>query len=164
MKRSSTFKIIRLVIFDIIIIFSSFIISFFLRGAINISQRGAIFSLYSNYIGTYVLIIILVKIIMFAIFGIYRRVWKYASIKDMVAIVEAVTLSIIVMGVIFYVLSQPVNWFGRNFVLPYFPRSILIIDYLLTLMLMIISRFSAIQMFWCRMNVQSACKGMRITG
>ncbi|MCL5072527.1 MAG: polysaccharide biosynthesis protein [Actinobacteria bacterium] len=72
----------------------------------------------------------------------YRRVWKYASFKDMIAIVEAVTLSIIVMGVIFYVLSQPVNWFGRSFVLPYFPRSILIIDYLITLLLMIISRFS----------------------
>jgi FlaA1/EpsC-like NDP-sugar epimerase len=142
MKRSSALKITRLVIFDILIIFSSFIISFFLRGVINISISGTIFSQYSSYIGTYVLIIILVKIGMFVIFGIYRRVWKYASIKDMVAIVEAVTLSIIVMGVIFYVLSQPVNWFGRVFVLPYFPRSILIIDYLLTLLLMIISRFS----------------------
>ncbi|MCX6325027.1 MAG: hypothetical protein NT144_00015, partial [Bacteroidia bacterium] len=142
MKRSSALKITRLVIFDILIIFSSFIISFFLRGVINISISGTIFSQYSNYIGTYILIIILVKIIMFVIFGIYRRVWKYASIKDMVAIVEAVTLSIIVMGVIFYVLSQPVNWLGRVFVLPYFPRSILIIDYLITLLLMIISRFS----------------------
>lgn len=142
MKRSSALKITRLVIFDILIIFSSFIISFFLRGVINISISGTIFSQYSNYIGTYVLIIILVKIVMFFIFGIYRRVWKYASIKDMVAIVEAVTLSIIVMGVIFYILSQPVNWFGRIFVLPYFPRSILIIDFLITLLLMIISRFS----------------------
>jgi FlaA1/EpsC-like NDP-sugar epimerase len=142
MKRSSALKITRLVIFDILIIFSSFILSFFLRVVINISTSGTIFSLYSNYIGTYVLIIILVKIGMFVIFGIYRRVWKYASIKDMVAIVESVTLSIIVMGVIFYVLSQPVNWFGRVLVLPYFPRSILIIDYLVTLLLMIISRFS----------------------
>jgi FlaA1/EpsC-like NDP-sugar epimerase len=142
MKRSSTLKLIKLVIFDILIIFSSFIISFFLRGVINISISGTIFSQYSNYIGSYVLIIILVKIVMFVIFGIYRRVWKYASIKDMVAIVEAVTLSIIVMGVIFYVLSQPVNWSGHIFVLPYFPRSILIIDYLITLLLMIISRFS----------------------
>jgi FlaA1/EpsC-like NDP-sugar epimerase len=142
MKRSSALKITRLVIFDILIIFSSFIISFFLRGVINISISGTIFSQYSNYIGTYILIIILVKISMFVIFGIYRRVWKYASIKDMVAIVESVTLSIIVMGVIFYVLSQPVNWFGRVFVLPYFPRSVLIIDYLITLLLMIISRFS----------------------
>src|SRR4030042_6308953 len=100
MKRSSALKIARLVIFDILIIFSSFIISFFLRGVINISISGTIFSLYSNYIGTYVLIIILVKIIMFVIFGIYRRVWKYASIKERVASVESDTLSIIVMGVI----------------------------------------------------------------
>jgi FlaA1/EpsC-like NDP-sugar epimerase len=61
----------------------------------------------------------------------------------MVAIVEAAALSTVIMGVIFYVLSQPVPWFGnRTFSLPYFPRSILIIDFLITLLLIIISRFS----------------------
>ena len=143
MKRSSAQKITRLVILDIFIVFSSFIISFFLRGVINISQSGAVFSQYSRYIVTYVLIILFIKIIMFVVFGMYRRVWKYASIKDMVAIVEAAALSTVIMGVIFYVLSQPVPWFGnRMFSLPYFPRSILIIDFLITLLLIIISRFS----------------------
>jgi FlaA1/EpsC-like NDP-sugar epimerase len=143
MKRSSAQKITRLVILDIFIVFSSFIISFFLRGVINISQSGAVFSQYSRYIVTYVLIILFIKIIMFVVFGMYRRVWKYASIKDMVAIVEAAALSTVIMGVIFYVLSQPVPWFGnRTFSLPYFPRSILIIDFLITLLLIIISRFS----------------------
>jgi FlaA1/EpsC-like NDP-sugar epimerase len=78
MKRSSAQKITRLVILDIFIVFSSFIISFFLRGVINISQSGAVFSQYSRYIVTYVLIILFIKIIMFVVFGMYRRVWKYA--------------------------------------------------------------------------------------
>ena len=140
MKKGSILKIIRLFVLDIFIVFSSFIISFFLRGVISVSTGSIVFERYARYIGFYVLIILVIKLALFAIFGMYRRVWKYASIKDMVAIVEAVALSTIVMGVIFYVLSQPVPWFG-DFSLPYFPRSILIIDFLITLLLVIISRF-----------------------
>jgi FlaA1/EpsC-like NDP-sugar epimerase len=153
MKRSSSLKILRLIIFDILVVFSAFIISFYLRGLINVSRGSEVFLQYSRYIGSYILIIITVKIVLFGIFGMYRRVWKYASMKDMIAIVEAVTLSSIVMAVIFYVLSQPISFFSAtnvfkipyfplHFPLPYFPRSIFIIDYLTTLLLMIISRFS----------------------
>ena len=140
MKKGSILKIIRLFVFDVFIVFSSFIISFFLRGVISVSTGSVVFERYGRYIGFYVLIILVIKLALFAVFGMYRRVWKYASIKDMVAIVEAVALSTIVMGVIFYVLSQPIPWFG-DFSLPYFPRSILIIDFLITLLLVIISRF-----------------------
>ncbi|MBM3706300.1 MAG: polysaccharide biosynthesis protein, partial [Actinobacteria bacterium] len=143
MKRSSAFKIIRLFLFDIIIVFSSFVLSFFLRGVLSVTTGGAVFERYSGYIGYYVAIILVVKLALFAVFGMYRRVWKYASIKDMTAIVEATLLGTIAIGVIFYVSSQPVPWFGGGtFSLPYFPRSILIIDFLITLILIIISRFS----------------------
>ena len=141
MKRSSALKITRLVLFDILIVFSSFIISFYLRGMINLAS--GVFSRYAEFIGIYVVIVLVIKMLFFTLFGMYRRVWKYAPIKDMVAIVEAVALSTIVMAVVFYVLSQPVPWFGGGtFSLPYFPRSILIIDFLITLLLIIISRFS----------------------
>lgn len=143
MKKSSTLKIIKLVIFDILIIFSSFILSFFLRGVIGVYDGAPIFILYTDYIVYYVVIILLIKLAMFAVFGMYRRVWKYASIKDMVAIIEATALGTIIIGVIFYILSQPIKWFGNGaFSLPYFPRSILVIDFLLTLLLIMVSRFS----------------------
>ena len=131
MRKSSALKIIRLFIFDVLIVFSSFIISFFLRGVINVTADTEVFSRYANFIVFYVIVILIIKLPLFAIFGMYRRVWKYASIKDMVAIVEASALGTIVMGVLFYVLSQPVPWFGSTFSLPYFPRSILIIDFLI---------------------------------
>lgn len=143
MKKSSVLKIIRLFLFDIIIVFSSFVFSFFLRGVISIYTGSAVFERYSSFIGYYVAIILVVKLALFAVFGMYRRVWKYASIKDMLAIVEATLLGTIAIGVIFYVSSQPVPWFGGGtFSLPYFPRSILIIDFLITLLLVIVSRFS----------------------
>lgn len=143
MKKISALKIIRLFVIDIIIVFSAFIISFFLRGVISLYLPGSVFERYSDYIGLYVLIVLVIKLPLFVIFGMYRRVWKYASIKDMLAIVEATALGTILIGVIFYFLSQPISWFGSNaFSLPYFPRSILIIDFLITLLLVIISRFS----------------------
>jgi FlaA1/EpsC-like NDP-sugar epimerase len=143
MRKGSALKIIKLFLFDILVIFSSFIFSFFLRGVISIYSGIGLFEIYNKYIGYYVLVILIIKLAFFVLFGMYRRVWKYASLKDMVAILEATALSTIFVGVIFYVLSQPVPWFGgTTFSLPYFPRSILIIDFLLTLVLIIISRFS----------------------
>lgn len=142
MEKSSAFKIFRLVILDLVIIFSSFILSFFLRGQINLANN--VFTVYADYILIYVAIVVVIKMICFAAFGMYRRVWKYASIKDMLAIVEANLISSVVIALVFFITSTPFRTFGLNidFGLPFFPRSIYIIDFLITLLLVIISRFS----------------------
>jgi len=144
MKNKSVFKIIGQILFDILIIFSSLMISFFLRGQIGIIDTSDLFFQYVNSIIWYVVIVIVVRIVMLWLFGTYRRVWKYASLKDIVAIVEAITLSSVVLAVIFYVFSFPISIFGRDisFPLRFFPRSIFVIDYILTLLLMTISKFS----------------------
>lgn len=144
MKKRSILKITGHILFDALIIFSSFIISFFLRGQIGFEDSSGLFSKYANYMVWYVVIVVVLKILMLWLFGTYRRVWKYASLKDMVAIVEAVTLGSVILVVIFYILSYPINFFGINidFSFPFFPRSIFIIDYLLTLALLIVSKFS----------------------
>ena len=144
MKRKFSFKILIQIIFDILIIFSSFIISFFLRGQIDLRSRDVLFSQYSSALIWYILIIIIAKILMFWLFGLYRRIWKYASVKDMIAIVEAVVSSSVLMVVVFYILGYPISLFGQqlNFSLPYFPRSIFIIDFILTIILISLSRFS----------------------
>ncbi len=144
MKNRSVFKIIRQVAFDALIIFSSFVISFFLRGQIGLIDSAGLFSQYSKSMIWYVVIVIVVKILMLWLFGTYRRVWKYASLKDMLAIIESITLGSVVLAVIFYIMSYPISVFGLNinFSFPFFPRSIFIIDYLLTLILIIISKFS----------------------
>jgi len=144
MKRKFSFKILLQVLFDVLIIFSSFVISFFLRGQIDFRGRDVLISQYSTALVSYIVIIIVAKIFMFWVFGMYRRIWKYASVKDMVAIVEAAALSSFLMVVIFYILGAPVGFLGLNinFSLPYFPRSIFIIDFILTLILVSLSRFS----------------------
>ena len=144
MRSRTAFKISGQLIFDALIIFTSFVISFFLRGQIGLIDSQGLFSQYSDFMGWYILIVILVKIPMFWLFGVYRRVWKYASLKDMIAILESVTLGSVILVVIFYILSYPISIFriNINFNFPFFPRSIFIIDYLLTLTLIIVSRFS----------------------
>ncbi len=144
MKRKFSFKILIQIIFDILIIFSSFIISFFLRGQLDLRSRDVLFSQYSAVLIWYILIIIAVKLLMFWLFGLYRIIWKYASVKDMLAIIEAVVSSSILMVVVFYILGYPIKFFGQqlNFSLPYFPRSIFIIDFILTIVLISLSRFS----------------------
>ena len=51
---------------------------------------------------------------MFWLFGLYRIIWKYASVKDMLAIIEAVVSSSILMVVVFYILGYPIKFFGRT--------------------------------------------------
>ena len=144
MKKKSILRTVLQVIFDILIIFASFVISFFLRGQIGLTGSQGLLTLYSNYIVWYILIVVISKLAMFWAFGLYRRIWKYASIKDMVAILEALLLASAIMVGIFYFLSNPINIFGFtiDFFLPFFSRSIFIIDFLLTLILIIVSRYS----------------------
>jgi FlaA1/EpsC-like NDP-sugar epimerase len=144
MKNKFSIKIIIQVLFDIIIIFSSFIISFFLRGQIDFQGRDILISKYSTALMAYIIVIVIAKLLMFWVFGMYRRIWKYASIKDMIAIAESVASSSLLMVVVFYILGYPIGFFGFsfNFSLPYFPRSIFIIDFIMTLVLISLSRFS----------------------
>jgi len=144
MKKTSAIKTSLQVLFDILIIFASFIISFFLRGQIQLIGNEDLFSQYSSYIMWYTLLVVILKMIMFWVFGLYRRVWKYASLKDMTAIIEALLLSSAILIGVFYLLSYPINISGLNisFTLQYFPRSVLIIDFLLSFILITISRFS----------------------
>jgi len=144
MKKRPLLRTSLQVFFDILLIFSSFIISFFLRGQIQLIGNEDLFSQYSSYIIWYALLVVISKIIMFWIFGLYRRVWKYASLKDMTAIIEALLLSSAILIGVFYLLSYPINISGLNisFTLQYFPRSVLIIDFLLSFILITVSRFS----------------------
>ena len=50
MNKKSTLKIILQIIFDALIVFASFIVSFYLRGQIQLLGNEDLFSQYGNYI------------------------------------------------------------------------------------------------------------------
>jgi FlaA1/EpsC-like NDP-sugar epimerase len=69
---------------------------------------------------------LIIKPLLFILFGMYATVWRYASVRDLGGVLLAVSASSVAMGV--YVASGTMT--GR---IPEFSRSVLFIDWLLTL-------------------------------
>ncbi len=70
--------------------------------------------------------VIALKLIVFAAFGMYQKWWRYVSGRDFLLIVRAVTVAGAILVVAFTVLRP----FAHNL-----PRSVAVMDFLLTLML-----------------------------
>lgn len=73
--------------------------------------------------------------VVFHLFGLYRRLWVYASIRELKLVVLAVTTSSVLVSLVIVVLRAVQ-------VLPFFPRSTLPIEWLLLLILVGGVRFS----------------------
>ena len=87
-----------------------------------------------------IVLAIIIKPIIYYLFGLYRRLWAYASIRELMLVVTAVTaasmmLSIAVTIMTYYQLQQE-NYIG-------FPRSVLVIDWMLSMILVGGLRFSS---------------------
>jgi FlaA1/EpsC-like NDP-sugar epimerase/lipopolysaccharide/colanic/teichoic acid biosynthesis glycosyltransferase len=73
-----------------------------------------------------------IKLYIFYRFGLYRRVWRYASIRELIAIFGAMTVSSTLIAILMLVLwVLPFSWSP----VAGFPRSVLGIDWLMTLLL-----------------------------
>ncbi|MSO30110.1 MAG: hypothetical protein EXQ48_04090, partial [Acidobacteria bacterium] len=48
---------------------------------------------------SYVVAAVLIKPIVFHLFGMYRRYWRYASVKDLMAVLLAAAASLVAMGI-----------------------------------------------------------------
>ena len=68
-----------------------------------------------------------VKPIVYYFFGIYRRLWRYASIRELVLIIMAVTTASMIVSTSMIILFATGMFIG-------FPRSVLIIDWLLSIL------------------------------
>ncbi|MFZ5919265.1 MAG: polysaccharide biosynthesis protein [Chloroflexota bacterium] len=84
----------------------------------------------------FVVMAITIKLPIFLLFGLYRRFWRYASINEALSILGANVTSSAILSVLILGLFLPLDWFER------FPRSALIIDWLLSLFFIGGIRFS----------------------
>jgi FlaA1/EpsC-like NDP-sugar epimerase len=71
---------------------------------------------------------ILIKPLVYYFFGIYRRLWRYASIRELLLIVSAVTTASMIISAVMISLFAAGLFVG-------FPRSVLVIDWLLSVAL-----------------------------
>lgn len=116
----------RLLVFglDVVLIGLAFVFAFLLR--FDFTVPPALLPLFRQGL----LVSLLVKPLVFLFSGLYRNLWRYASLQDGVEIAKVVTASTVISGFILMYL--------RHFA-PY-PRSIFILDWFLLLALIMSSR------------------------
>ena len=123
-----------LLIGDLFLIVVAVLASFALR-----LELGSRFVYFFPQAFRVILLALLIKPIVYYFFGLYRRLWIYASVRELRLVVLAVSgasllLSIVVALMLFYQIRNP-GYLG-------FPRAILIIDWLLSLVFVGGLRFS----------------------
>lgn len=114
-----------IVFFDVVAISLSIIVAFWLRVGWPIEP------LYLGFLESYFIPFVLVKLVIFYAFGMYRRLWRYASIQELQVIIKAVVASSFMVLFLSYALGT----------LP-IPRTVFIVDGLLTLITVGGIRFS----------------------
>ena len=92
---------------------------------------------------------IVIRPIVYYLFGLYRRMWIYASIQELKLIVIAVTIPSVIIGSIMMILFNNKIFIG-------FPRSVIIIDWIQSIILVGGLRFIL------RLMAESKASGSRI--
>lgn len=116
----------RLLVFviDIILIGLAFLLAFLLRFDFRIPAE------FQPHFWQGLIVVLIVMPVVFLAFGLYRNLWRYASLQDGIEITKIVTIS--------SVISAFVVMYVRHFT-PY-PRSIFVLDWILLISLVIASR------------------------
>jgi FlaA1/EpsC-like NDP-sugar epimerase len=109
-------------VFDVLLFSLAFWISFYVR------FEGVIPKNYLWPFYTHLPLFVIIKILMFYFFQIYRLSWSYVGFYELLNLFKAQTLSSFVIATIVFFLSYEKAFQG-------FPRSVLLIDYLLSLIL-----------------------------
>ena len=91
-------------------------------------ELGPAFNFYLPSAYWMLLIVLAIKPLVYYSFGLYRRLWIYASIQELKLIAAAVTTASLIVSSIMIILFMGNVFAG-------FPRSVLVIDWLLSLLL-----------------------------
>jgi len=106
---------------DVALIALALYLSFLIR------FEGEIPSRWLEGLGVFLAVALGVKIPIFYLFGLYRMSWAYVSFNELANVFKAVSAGSLLLGTIYFLAQEELGW--------NFPRSILILDYFLTLFL-----------------------------
>ncbi len=105
---------------DLLLIALSLYLAFLIRFEGRIPQANF------NNLATVMLVALALKLPVFYLFRLYRMSWSYVSFSELIDVFKAVTLSSVAVGTFFFLWGSPVT---------ILPRSVLMLDYFLTLFL-----------------------------
>ena len=112
---------------DIFLVVVAVLGSFVLR-----LELGPLFGYYFPQAIWMIVLALVIKPAIYYFFGLYRRLWAYASTREMILIITAVSAATVVLSIavtlLTYIQSNSPEYLG-------FPRSVLVIDWLLSIYL-----------------------------
>ncbi|MCL6472818.1 MAG: polysaccharide biosynthesis protein [Firmicutes bacterium] len=118
------FKQLAYLLVDILLIVLALLLAFFLRFGVDIPDK------YREFLLFLIPVAIVIKVAVFYASGFYRQLWKYASLREGLRLVQGISASsLILLGALFFIRRVEI------------PRAVLVIDWLLTLGLIGTSRF-----------------------
>jgi len=116
-----------LLVGDIFLIVVAVIGSFVLR-----LELGPLFRYYFPQAIWMTLLALLIKPVVYYLFGLYRRLWAYASTRELILIISAVSAATVLVSIAVTLMTYIQSLFPEYVG---FPRSVLVIDWLLSVML-----------------------------
>lgn len=111
---------------DVIVAFVAWYLCFLLRFNFEIPKN------FNVHLYETVFWVVLVQSIVFVLFGLYQGVWRFASIPDLKRIIKAVAVAAIIVAALLFMINP----------LVVVPRTVLILDPILLILLMGGSRFA----------------------
>ncbi|MFZ3059435.1 MAG: nucleoside-diphosphate sugar epimerase/dehydratase [Candidatus Methanoperedens sp.] len=108
------------------LIFDSVFISLSMYGAFYLRFEGTIPENIIGSVGIFILLALLVKIPVLYYEGLYKVSWSYVGLKELLSLVKSLSFASFFFGTILF-------FFRASLLFAAFPRSILIIDYMLTI-------------------------------
>jgi len=93
---------------------------------------------YENLLGDTIVLAVAMKLVVFALFGLYSKLWRFVDQRDFESVVKAVVVSTFVLIAVLFLLS-----FGRTDP----PRGVIALDFLLALAFVSGSRFAVRALF-----------------
>ena len=130
-----------IVIYDIIVIVASLLLAFSLRYDFSIPARSI------TGFGTYLLWALPVKLSVFYFFGLYRGMYRYTSIWDLINIGKATVIAALIINSVFLIIP----------LFRVIPPAILFLDFILTTGLIALVRLS-VRMYFSQIAVTSPMK------
>ncbi len=123
MKSKTSIRNRYVFLLDLVFIVFSVLGSYALR-----LEMGTLFYFYLRSAYWMIGVALVIKTAVYYAFGMYRRMWIYASVKELRLIVGAVTTASVLVSGVMIVLSTMKLFIG-------FPRSVLVIDWLLSIIM-----------------------------
>jgi FlaA1/EpsC-like NDP-sugar epimerase len=105
------------------------LISFSIYASLWLRFSGQIPLHYKKSLFYYILLALLIKLIFLIAFGLYNIFWRFFGLRDLIRLAYSLTLSFLFLGMMLFLLRGYVPFKA-------FPRSILISDYVLSLVLL----------------------------